>query len=562
MAVLAIVIVAHRRFPFAGPAAYWLLAAGIAFVDPILLPSAESFFAVGLATAFLLGNLRDARKAGIGLAIILASTAILVAQIPGHTTAEVFFIPLDFAICWFAGFMLRETADQAQAAEARAIVAEHDREADALRAVVEERTRIARELHDIVGHSVSVMTVQTSGVRRLLRPEQEQEREALLAVERTGREALAEMRRVVGALRDPEGGPALAPQPSLSRIDTLVAHARETGLPVDLEIEGEPVPLPAGVDLTAYRLVQEGLTNAIKHACGEARRRSGPLRRRPRRDRGVRRRPGGRWRGRRRRRRTRPGGHARARVDLRRRARGGSACRGRVPAPSSAPGGDMTLGVLIADDQALMRAGFRMILEAEPDLEVVGEATTGDEAVAEVGRLRPDVVLMDVRMPEMDGIEATRRLLDGNDGTKVVMLTTFDMDEYVYEAFRAGASGFLVKDVPPEQLIAGIRSVASGDALLAPSVTQRLIQEFVRRPPNGVRTPPPELARLTAREVEVLRMMARGLSNAEIATELFVSETTVKTHVAHLLSKLGVRDRVQAVVFAYESGVVQPGETS
>jgi DNA-binding NarL/FixJ family response regulator len=219
----------------------------------------------------------------------------------------------------------------------------------------------------------------------------------------------------------------------------------------------------------------------------------------------------------------------------------------------------VTLSVLIADDQALMRAGFRMILEAEPDLEVVGEATTGHEAVAEAGRLRPDVVLMDVRMPEMDGIEATRRLLDGSGDTKVVMLTTFDMDEYVYEALCAGASGFLVKDVPPEQLIAGIRSVASGDALLAPSVTQRLIQEFVRRPPDGIRMRSPKLSRLTAREVEVLRMMARGLSNREIATELFVSETTVKTHVAHLLSKLEVRDRVQAVVFAYESGVVAPG---
>jgi signal transduction histidine kinase len=266
MAVLAIVIVSRRRFPFGGPATYWLLGAGIAFVDPTLLPLAESFFAVGLATAFLLGNLRDARKAGIGLAFIVASTAILVSQIPGHSATEIVFIPLDFAICWFAGFMLRETTDQAQAAEARAMAAERDREADALRAVVEERTRIARELHDIVGHSVSVMTVQVSGVRRLLRAEQEQEREALLAVERTGREALAEMRRVVGALRDPEEAPALAPQPSLSRVGALVATARETGLPVDLEIEGEPVPLPAGVDLTAYRLVQEGLTNSIKHA--------------------------------------------------------------------------------------------------------------------------------------------------------------------------------------------------------------------------------------------------------------------------------------------------------
>jgi DNA-binding NarL/FixJ family response regulator len=217
--------------------------------------------------------------------------------------------------------------------------------------------------------------------------------------------------------------------------------------------------------------------------------------------------------------------------------------------------------VLIADDQALMRAGFRMILEAEPDLEVVGEAADGREAVAEGARVRPDVVLMDVRMPEMDGIEATRRLLDGNGDTKVLMLTTFDMDEYVFEALRAGASGFLVKDVPPEQLVAGIRSVASGDSLLAPSVTRRLIQEFVHRPPDALRAPPPELARLTAREVEVLRGVARGRSNAEIATELFVSETTVKTHVAHVLAKLGVRDRVQAVVFAYESALVLPGDS-
>jgi DNA-binding NarL/FixJ family response regulator len=220
----------------------------------------------------------------------------------------------------------------------------------------------------------------------------------------------------------------------------------------------------------------------------------------------------------------------------------------------------MTLGVLIADDQALMRAGFRMILEAEPDLEVVGEAADGQEAVAEATRLRPDVVLMDVRMPEMDGIEATRRLLDGSHDTKVVMLTTFDMDEYVYEALRAGASGFLVKDVPPEQLVAGIRSVATGDSLLAPSVTRRLIQTYVQRPPDTVRPPSPDLARLTERELEVLKMMARGQSNAEIAGELFVGETTVKTHVAHVLAKLGVRDRVQAVVFAYESGLVLAGE--
>jgi DNA-binding NarL/FixJ family response regulator len=220
----------------------------------------------------------------------------------------------------------------------------------------------------------------------------------------------------------------------------------------------------------------------------------------------------------------------------------------------------VSLGVLIADDQALVRAGFRMILEAEEDMEVVGEAADGREAVAQARRLRPDVVLMDVRMPDVDGIDATRRLLgDGGSDTKIVMLTTFDMDEYVYDALRAGASGFLLKDVPPEQLVAGIRAVASGDALLAPSVTRRVIEEFVRRPPDSVRTAPPELADLTARELEVLKLLARGLANAEIAKELFVSETTVKTHVAHVLMKLKLRDRVQAVVFAYESGLVLPG---
>jgi DNA-binding NarL/FixJ family response regulator/class 3 adenylate cyclase len=221
---------------------------------------------------------------------------------------------------------------------------------------------------------------------------------------------------------------------------------------------------------------------------------------------------------------------------------------------------DGRISLLIVDDQALVRAGFRMILDAEDDIDVVGEATNGAEAIEEVRRLSPDIVLMDVRMPELDGIEATRRLLaEGGVPTKVVMLTTFDMDEYVYEALRAGASGFLLKDVPPEQLIEGIRAVASGDALLAPSITRRVIEEFVRRPPESARTLPPELSELTERELEVLRHLARGLSNAEIAKELFVSDTTVKTHVARILMKLRLRDRVQAVVFAYECGLARPG---
>ena len=254
------------------------------------------------------------------------------------------------------------------------------------------------------------------------------------------------------------------------------------------------------------------------------------------------------------------------RVDEGAQARGSTELADRhevAQAEEASSGEDVTsrVRVLIVDDQALVRTGFRMILDAEEDMDVVGEGANGKEAIDEASRLNPDVVLMDVRMPELDGIEATRRLLaDGGVDSKVVMLTTFDMDEYVYEALRAGASGFLLKDAPPEQLVDGIRAVCSGDALLAPSVTRRVIEEFVRRPPEAVRTAPAEIEELTPRECEVLKLIARGLSNAEIAKSLVVSETTVKTHVARVLMKMGLRDRVQAVVMAYESGLVQPGE--
>src|SRR3954465_6738063 len=218
--------------------------------------------------------------------------------------------------------------------------------------------------------------------------------------------------------------------------------------------------------------------------------------------------------------------------------------------------------VLIADDQALVRAGFRMILAAEDDLDVIGEASDGAEAVRMARELRPDVVLMDIRMPELDGIEATRRVVEsgGDEPPRVLMLTTFDLNEYVYEALRAGASGFLLKDVPPEQLADGIRVVAEGEALLAPPITKRLVQEVAAVAP-AMPEPPPGLDELTARELEVFKLVARGLSNAEIAAEMVVRETTVKTHVARLLMKLGLRDRVQAVVLAYESGVAMPGQT-
>ncbi len=222
----------------------------------------------------------------------------------------------------------------------------------------------------------------------------------------------------------------------------------------------------------------------------------------------------------------------------------------------------MSIRVVVADDQGMVRAGLRSLLEgSESGIEVVGEAADGEEAIAVIRRLRPDVALMDIRMPNLDGIAATRELVARSTPTRILVLTTFDLDEYVFEALRAGASGFLLKDAPAEDLVAAIRVLARGDALLAPAVTQRVIEAFARHPRQD-----PELvdklSELSTRETEVLRLLARGSSNAEIARELVVTEATAKTHVAHILSKLSVRDRVQAVIFAYESGLVQPGSAS
>ena len=214
----------------------------------------------------------------------------------------------------------------------------------------------------------------------------------------------------------------------------------------------------------------------------------------------------------------------------------------------------MTIRVLVADDQSMVRAGFRMLLSGEEDIDVVAEASNGLEAIEKADRFAPDVVLMDIRMPELDGLEATRRILAADGTTRILVLTTFDLDEYVYEALRAGASGFVLKDDPPEQLLAAIRTVAAGDALLSPTVTKRVIERFMRLPRP---TPPSELDDLSARERDVLRLVARGLSNAEIGQELFISETTVKTHVTHVLQKLNLRDRVQVVVLAHQTGLVE-----
>jgi signal transduction histidine kinase len=266
IAILVAPVFARRWFAFAGPAVYWLLAAGISFVDPVLIPYANALFPIGMADAFLLGNLRDVRRSGLGLAIVVCATATLVDNIPGHSVDELVFVPLEFAISWIAGLAVRERAVQVEAAELRASQAEQERDVAARIAVAEERARIARELHDIVAHAVSVMVLQVGAVRHKLPVALFEDREALRGVEQAGREALAEMRHLLDAMRDDDEGVQLGPQPGLDRLDTLLQDIGRAGLPVRLHVEGDPLELPRGIDISAYRIVQEGLTNALKHA--------------------------------------------------------------------------------------------------------------------------------------------------------------------------------------------------------------------------------------------------------------------------------------------------------
>jgi signal transduction histidine kinase len=266
IAILVLPVFARRRFPFAGPAVYWLLAAGISFIEPLLIPFADALFPIGMADAFLLGNLRDLRRVGAGLAIVIAAAVILVANIPGHSVSELVFVPLEFAISVVAGFAVRERAVQAEAAERRAAQAEHERDTAALIAVAEERARIARELHDIVAHAVSVMVLQVGAVRHKLPATLTEDREALKGVEHAGRDALAEMRHLLGAMREDGEDAELGPQPGLDRLDALLQDVRRAGLPVRLQVDGNRIELPRGIDISAYRIIQEGLTNTLKHA--------------------------------------------------------------------------------------------------------------------------------------------------------------------------------------------------------------------------------------------------------------------------------------------------------
>ncbi|HSC50820.1 MAG TPA: sensor histidine kinase [Gaiellaceae bacterium] len=266
LAVAVLPLYARARFPFGAPANYWLVGAAASFVDGRLIPYPGGLYILGLATAFLLGNLPDGLKARLGAGIVVGSAAVILHNLPGHTPGEQVFIPLTFGISWLAGFALRERAAEAEAAKARAALAERERDVAARLAVAEERARIARELHDVVAHAVSVMVLQVGAVRHRLPDDDAEDREALRGVERAGRTALAEMRRLLAAMRREGDEAEFLPQPGLQELDSLVAEVGRAGLPVDLHVEGEPFPLPRGVDLSAYRIVQEGLTNALKHS--------------------------------------------------------------------------------------------------------------------------------------------------------------------------------------------------------------------------------------------------------------------------------------------------------
>ena len=539
-----------------------LVAALVVLVNVLTDPEAQFSTLLSLVlVCFTVGYETRPPRSYAGLAIVLVPF-IGVSIVDGFEPSDLAAALVFFAGPWTVGTVTRDRATRAEEAVARADRLEAEREQEAARIAQQERTRIARELHDIVSHSISVVTIQTQAVRRRLGPDHAREAEDLAAVEATAREALAEMRRLFGVLRTDGESASLAPQPGLSELGRLVEQTSTGDMSTTLRVEGDPVELSPGLDLAAYRIAQEGLTNALRHS--GAHHATVTLRWSPTRldveveddGRGLRRRPCER--------RARPGRHPRTGGAVRRHGAARARAVRRHPAGGHPPVeghrvSDVTR-IVVCDDQGMVRAGFKSLLEAEPDLEVVGEASNGQEAIDIVTLLQPDVTLMDIRMPVLDGLAATRHLVEAGVPTSVLVLTTFDLDEYVFEALRAGASGFLLKDAPAEELAAAIRVVAAGDSLLAPGVTRRVIDAFVRRAEPSTRPVDRRLAQLTPRELEVLGLLARGLSNLDIGRRLFVSEGTTKTHVSNVLTKLGLRDRVQAVIFAYENGVVVPGD--
>ena len=572
---------------------------GLAITLYSLLGYPETGGYLGVFVAFYTVAAHEPRRRATIAAIVTAGGIFLSfaadATFDSGWTASLTSAYLSYGLAWLIGDNLRVRRAYMRELEERAIQLEREKEEQAALAVAQERGRIARELHDVVAHHVSVMVVQAAAAKRVAESDPAAAQEALTAVENAGRTALAEMRRMLEVLRAQEAG--LGPQPGLAELDRLITQVRDAGLPVELTHEGDPCCLPAGMDLAAYRIVQEALTNTVKHGgkatakvtirhspealeievVDDGRGAAAPL-------------LAGSTRG----------GHGL--IGMRERVAlfggelrvgpvlpGGYRVYARLPispddraraerekaAQAAAAARVATEKVERADRAA--RVGSEPVTLVRPRVvpPMIGRvvpphptpsagpgrptrSSDGAKAVELARQLRPDVVLMDIRMPGMDGIAATR-LLAGpgvEDPLKVLILTTFELDEYVVEALRAGASGFLLKDAPPEDLVEAIVIVASGEALLAPSITRRLLDRVASRLPPAQDNAVPALAELTDRELEVLKLIARGMSNAEIAAKLVVSETTVKTHVSRVLAKLDLRDRVQAVILAYETGLV------
>jgi len=572
-AALIFPLVLRRRAPMT----IFLVVAAVAFVQWIVTGPALADVAL-LVALYTVALESDWRLVTAAAVILEAGVVMATARwdpVGNNVQSFVFLTGLAFTAL-LAGVVVRALRSRLDWLAERAQRLELERDQQASLAAAAERARIAREMHDVVSHNIQVMVTLADAASLAQASDPARAAEAVREVSSTGRQALTDMRRMLGVLRD-EPAPAAADGPESGaggngrarragarhRSGRLGAVGRRTLRALE---RGRAHRLPRGAGGADQRVEARGGA----HFGGGA----ADLRRsRPRRPR-HRRRPGpGHRTARAAGRRPRAGRYGRTGHVVRGDAagrpapHGGLGSRGR-PARLQCAHPPMTIRVVLADDQALLRKGFRMILEAEDDMEIVGEAPDGADAVRLVELYRPDVVLMDVRMPVLDGIEATRAITDSAAGaeTRVLILTTFDLDEYAFSALRAGASGFLLKDVPPAELIAAMRTVARGDAVVSPRITRRLLEEYAHTLPDlaahgadGEATGEhPALASLTEREREVLLAVADGLSNAEIAERLYVSEATVKSHVGRLLAKLGLRDRVQVVVFAFQSGLVRP----
>jgi DNA-binding NarL/FixJ family response regulator/signal transduction histidine kinase len=506
-----------------------------------------------LAALYTLAAHRPRRVAAAGF-VILECGAVLAAGRWG-ASAMVTFVSLSGAVvaALVTGLYVRARRAHVASLVERAAHLEFERDQQALLAATAERARISREMHDVVAHSLAVVISLAGGATAKLGSHPEQSREALESISELGRQALADTRRLLSVLGAEENVAVRAPQPGLEQIADLVDHAAATGLVATLSVRGDPVPVAAGPALAAYRIVQEAITNTVKHAEGAesltvmlawtpcclqiavtddghgARRSAGSA--------------GGFG----------LAGHARARRPLRRHRNSRSQATRRMGSQRHDPGHragltvddgnapGASVSVILVDDQPLLRKGFRMVLEEEEGIDVVGEASDGAAALDLARRCHPDIVVMDVRMPGMDGIAATRAILAAEPRTRILILTTFDLDDYAFGALRLGASGFILKDILPSEFVQAIRSVASGDAVIAPSVTRRLLNAFAHQIPDPQRPEAvhPELNQLTAREREILTELASGLSNAEIAERLCVAEATVKTHLGRTLTKTG-----------------------